>query len=229
MNPQVCEDGAGQPRQFATTRWSLILSAANSQSEEQKARDALEELCRIYWRPVFVFVCRRGYSTEDAQDLTQDFFVKILEPKWLEHADRNRGRFRTLLLTSLQNSLANAAERAHTRKRGGGVEFVSWDDWMAEAPSQLSISAQALDSLPAERLFDLRWATTVLEQALRRLREECEGKDRLRLFYALSRHLTEERDEVSYANLSASSGSGRDCRERTAAYHAATLPMPAAR
>ena len=206
MNAQVSQDGVGQPRQFATTRWSLILSAANSQSEEQKARDALEELCRIYWRPVFVFVCRRGYSTEDAQDLTQDFFVKILEPKWLEHADRNRGRFRTLLLTSLQNSLANAAERAHTRKRGGGVEFVSWDEWMAESPSRLSISAQALDSLPAERLFDLRWATTVLEQALRRLREECEGKDRLRLFYALSRHLIEERDEVSYANLSASLG-----------------------
>ena len=94
MNAQVCEEGAGQPRQFATTRWSLILSAANSQSEEQKSRDALEELCRIYWRPVFVFVCRRGYSMQDAQDLTQDFFVKILEPAWLQHADVNRGRFR---------------------------------------------------------------------------------------------------------------------------------------
>jgi RNA polymerase sigma-70 factor (ECF subfamily) len=206
VNAQVSEESAGQPRQFATTRWSLILSAANSQSEEQKARDALEELCRIYWRPVFVFVCRRGYSTEDAQDLTQDFLVKILEPNWLEHADLNRGRFRTLLLTSLQNFLVNAAEKAHTRKRGGGVEFISWDDWMAEAPSQVSISARAFDSLPAERLFDLRWATTVVEQALRRLREECEGKDRLRLFYALSRHLTEERDEVSYANLSAALG-----------------------
>ena len=101
MNPQVCEDGTGGPRQFATTRWSLILSAADSQSEEQKARDALEELCRIYWRPVFVFVCRRGYSMEDAKDLTQDFFVKIVEPNWLGHADANRGRFRTLLLTSL--------------------------------------------------------------------------------------------------------------------------------
>src|SRR5213596_2694510 len=206
MNPQVCEDGAVGPRQFATTRWSLILSAANSQSEEQKARDALEELCRTYWRPVFAFACRRGYSTEDAQDLTQDFFVKILEGNWLEHADVNRGRFRTLLLTSLQHFLVNAAERRHTRKRGGGVEFVSWDDWMAEAPSQLSISARALDSLPAERLFDLRWATTVAEQALRRLREECAGKDRLRLFYALSPHLTEDRDEVSYANLSAALG-----------------------
>ena len=99
-----------------------------------------------------------------------------------------------------------AAEKTRTRKRGGGVQFVSWDDWMAEAPSQLSISAHALDSLPAERLFDFRWATTVVEQALRRLREECEGKDRLRLFYALSPHLTEERDEVSYAKLSAALG-----------------------
>ena len=206
MNAQVCEEGAGDPRAFATTRWSLILSAAKSESGEQTVRDALDELCRTYWRPVFSFICRRGYSIEDAQDLTQDFFVKILERNWLEHADHNRGRFRSLLLTSLQNFLVNAAEKTHTRKRGGDVEFVSWDDWMAEAPSQLSISPHALDSLPAERLFDLRWATTVVEQALRRLREECEGKDRLRLFYALSRHLTEERDEVSYADLSAALG-----------------------
>ena len=206
MNAQVGEAGAGEPRAFATTRWSLILSAAHSEGGEEKARSALDELCRIYWRPVFSFICRRGYSTEDAQDLTQDFFVKILGRNWLEHADRNRGRFRSLLLTSLQNFLVNAAERTHTRKRGGDMEFISWDDWMAEAPSQLSISPHALDSLPAERLFDLRWATTVVEQALRRLREECEGKDRLRLFYALSRHLTEERDEVSYADLSAALG-----------------------
>ena len=143
---------------------------------------------------------------QDAQDLTQDFFVKILEPTWLQHADVNRGRFRSLLLTSLQNFLVKAAEKTHTRKRGGGVEFVSWDDWMAEAPSQLSISAHAFDSFPPERLFDLRWATTVVEQALRRLREECVGKDRLRLFYALSPHLTEERDEVSYAKLSVALG-----------------------
>jgi RNA polymerase sigma factor (sigma-70 family) len=206
VNAQVCEEGAGAPRQFATTRWSLILSAAHSESGEEKARAALEELCRIYWRPVFVFVCRRGYSTEDAQDLTQDFFVKILEPNWLQHADAKRGRFRTFLLTSLQNFLIKAVEKTRTRKRGGDVKFISWDDWMAEAPSQLFISAHALDSLPAERLFDHRWATTVVEQALRRLREECEGKDRLRLFYALSRHLLDERDDVSYAKLSGALG-----------------------
>ena len=206
VNAQVGKEGAGEPRQFATTRWSLILSAANSEGEEQKAREALDELCRTYWRPVFSFVCRRGYSMENAQDLTQDFFVRILEPGWLQHADPHRGRFRSLLLTSLQNFLVNAAARTHTRKRGGDVQFVSWDDWVAEAPSQLSISATTLESLPPERLFDLRWAVTVAEHALRRLREECESKGKRRLFHALSGYLTAERDEVSYANLSTALG-----------------------
>jgi RNA polymerase sigma factor (sigma-70 family) len=194
------------PGVFATTRWSLVLSAAKSGSREQQAQDALAEICRTYWRPIFSFVCRRGYSTQDAQDLTQDFFVMILERNWLEHADPNRGRFRSLLLKSLQNFLINAAEKAHARKRGGDVKFISWDDWMSEAPSPVSISARALDSLPPERLFDLRWAVTVVEQALRRLREECEGKGKLRLFHALSGYLAAERDEVSYAKLSTALG-----------------------
>jgi RNA polymerase sigma-70 factor (ECF subfamily) len=197
---------AGQPREFVTTRWSLILSAANLTNEEQKARDALAELCRTYWRPIFSFVRARGYSIEDAQDLTQDFFVTILKKNWLHHADRNRGRFRSLLLRSLQNFLVNATEKSHTRKRGGGVEFISWDDWMAEAPSQLFVPLQAFDSLPPERIFDFTWATTVVEHAVQRLREECESKGKLWLFQALSSHLTDERDEVSYAKLSAELG-----------------------
>jgi RNA polymerase sigma-70 factor (ECF subfamily) len=205
VNAQVAE-GAGEPRRFVTTRWSLILSAANSKNGEQKAREALDELCRSYWRPIFSFVWRRGYSMQDAQDLTQDFFVRILEPGWLQHADPNRGRFRSLLLKSLQNFLVNAAERTHTRKRGGDVEFISWDDWMSEAPSQLSISGHTLDSLPPERFFDLRWAVTVVEHALRRLSEECEVKGKRRLFHSLSSHLTAERDEVSFAQLSAELG-----------------------
>jgi RNA polymerase sigma-70 factor (ECF subfamily) len=130
----------------------------------------------------------------------------ILERNWFEHADPNRGRFRSLLLKSLQNFLINAAEKAHARKRGGDVKFVSWDDWMSEAPSQIPISAQALDSLPPERLFDLRWAVTVVERALRRLREECERKGKLRLFHALSGYITAERDEVSYSKLSTTLG-----------------------
>ena len=202
MNAQVCDEDAGKPRQFATTRWSLILLAANSEGKDQTSREALNELCRTYWRPIFSFVCRRGHSAQDAQDLTQDFFVMILEHHWLEQADPDRGRFRSFLLKSLQNFLIKAAEKTHARKRGGDLKFISWDDWMAEAPSQLGISAQALESLQPERLFDLRWAMAVVEQALRRLREECEEEGRLRLFNALSPFLTAERDEVSYQNLS---------------------------
>jgi len=199
-------EGEAERRVFATTRWSIVLSAGDSGSEEQKARDALAELCRTYWRPIFSFVCRRGYSAEDAQDLTQDFFVMILGNNWLQRADPNRGRFRSLLLKSLQNFLNNATDRNHAQKRGGDVKFVSWDQWMAEAPSQGSLSAKALDSLPPERIFDLRWAATVAEQALRRLREECESKGRLRLFETLSGCLTAEPADVSYSDLSATLG-----------------------
>jgi RNA polymerase sigma factor (sigma-70 family) len=206
VNGKAGDQGANGPREFVTTRWSLILSAVNSGSEEQKARDALAELCRTYWRPIFSFVRARGYSVEDAQDLTQDFFVTMLDRNWLQHADRNRGRFRSLLLRSLQNFLINAAEKAHAHKRGGDAEFISWDDWTAEAPLAFSNSAQVLESLSPERLFDLSWATTVVEHALRYLREECETKGKLWLFQALNHHLTEERDEISYAELSANLG-----------------------
>jgi RNA polymerase sigma factor (sigma-70 family) len=200
------ENGGGNgSREFVTTRWSVIFSAANG-TEEQKARDALAELCRTYWRPIFSFVRARGHSIEDAQDLTQDFFVAILKKNWLHHADRDRGRFRSLLLKSLHNFLVNAAEKTHAHKRGGDMEFISWDDWMVEGPSQLSIPLQALDSLPPERIFDLSWATTVVEHALQRLREECESKGKLWLFQALSSHLTDERNELSYANLSEALG-----------------------
>ena len=206
MTAGLSAESAGEPRAFVTTRWSLVLSAAKSGSGEGNAQDALAELCRTYWRPIFSFVCRRGYSTQDAQDLTQDFFVMILERNWFEHADPNRGRFRSLLLKSLQNFLINATEKAHARKRGGDVKFVSWDDWMSEAPSPVPISAQALDTLPPERLFDLRWAVTVVERALRCLREECERKGKLRLFHALSSFIAAERDEVSYSKLSTTLG-----------------------
>ena len=206
MDSHVALAGGSEPRVFATTRWSLILASGSAESEGQKARDALSELCRLYWRPIFAFVCRRGYSTQDAEDLTQDFFLMMLEGSWLQHADPSRGRFRSLLLKSLQNFLNDAAEKKQARKRGGDVEFVSWDDWMAEAPSHLSVSAQALESWSPERVFDLRWAATVVEQALRHLREECESKGRLRVFDAMSAYLTAERSDVSYAKLALSLG-----------------------
>ena len=205
VNRKVADGNKEGPREFVTTRWSLILSAADG-NEEQKARDALAELCRTYWQPSFWFVRARGYSVEDAKDLTQDFFVTILKDHWLQRADRRRGRFRSLLLRSLQNFLINASEKTHAHKRGGDVEFVSWDAWESEVTSQPSIPDQARDSLPPERLFDLTWATTVVEHALQRLREECESKGKLWLFQALNSHLTDERDQLSYANLSAELG-----------------------
>jgi DNA-directed RNA polymerase specialized sigma24 family protein len=178
-----------------------VLACAESQSSSVAARDALSELCRTYWRPIFAYVCRRGYSVEDAEDLTQDFFATLLQGQLLERADPNRGRFRCLILKALQDFLGHAAEKRDARKRGGDVQFVSWDDWIAETPSHLAISADAINSWSAEQLFDLRWAATVVELALRRLRVECESKGRVRLFDALSPHLTSERTDTSYADL----------------------------
>jgi len=205
MKSQAAAGDLAEPRGFGTTRWSLILSAAGSNVDEQKAREALAELCRTYWRPVFLFVSRQGHPVEEAQDLTQDFFAMVLESDWLRRADEHRGRFRSFLLKSLQNFLSHAKERTRAVKRGGRIEFVSWDEWMAEAPSQLSVPAETLH-IPPEQLFDLRWAATVVEHALQRLREECEAKGRLRLFETLSVHLTSERSDLSYANLAVSLG-----------------------
>jgi RNA polymerase sigma-70 factor (ECF subfamily) len=191
------------PNHFATTRWSVVLASAGSQGEEQKAREALDPLCESYWRPVVAFICRHGHSVADAQDLAQDFFVMVLEGNLLKLADPHRGRFRGLLLKSLQNFLRESARKGHARKHGGNVSFVSWDDWMAAAPSRFSISPAAVESWSPDRVFDLRWAATVTEHALRRLREECEAKGRLRVFDALSPCLGAERVDVSYANIAA--------------------------
>jgi RNA polymerase sigma factor (sigma-70 family) len=206
VNSSLAAEEGGAPGNFATTRWSLILTSADLGSDDQKSKQALAELCRLYWRPIFSFVCRRGNSPEDAQDLTQDFFLMMMEGNWLKHADPNRGRFRSLLLKSLQNFLNDAVAKKRAQKRGGEMQFVSWDDWMAEAPSQLTIPAKALESWPAERLFDLRWAATVVEQALRRLREECESQQKLRAFEVLRPCLGAEREDVSYPTLSQTLG-----------------------
>ena len=130
----------------------------------------------------------------------------VLEGHLLQRADPDRGRFRSLLLKALKNFLSDNADKKRARKRGGDLEFVSWDDWMAEAPSQLTVPAAALESWPAERLFDLRWAATVIEQALRRLREECESQGRLRAYEILRPCLGAEREDVSYSALSQTLG-----------------------
>lgn len=194
-------DAKGSAHYFATTRWSLILSSLDSQAIDGKAQEALAQLCRVYWRPIFAYICRSGQTVADAEDLTQDFFVRVLQGNLLKLADRARGRFRTLLLSALRNFLNDAHDKRSTARRGGGMEFISWDDWMAEAPSMLAIPSSAYQAWPAERLFDVRWAATLAEQALRRLQEECESRGRRRVFDALSKTLTADRDEINYPNL----------------------------
>ncbi len=193
---------AGEDRNFATTRWSLVLISADLDTDDHRIQQALSELCKIYWRPIFSFVSRRGYSLQDAQDLTQDFFVMILERKWLENADPARGRFRSLLMKSLNNFLNDAKEKRQARKRGGAVAFLSWDEWLAEGSSEPYAATKVMESWSAERVFDVRWATTVVEQSLHRLREECESEGRLRVYEILRPCLGAERDDVSYVDLS---------------------------
>ena len=202
MTPEPVTEGGRSPDRFSTTRWSMVLACADSTASEETARKALTELCKTYWRPVFAFICRRGYSVPDAQDLTQDFFLMVLEGDLLKRADPSRGRFRSLLLKVLQNFLANDTIKKRARKRGGDMKFVSWDEWMAEAPSHLAISAQEAEAWPAEKIYDVRWAATVVEHALRRLGEECEARGRRRVFDVLSDYLAAERQDVSYQKLS---------------------------
>jgi RNA polymerase sigma-70 factor (ECF subfamily) len=195
-------ESPGALAHFVTTRWSLIRQRLSG--EEQTGVDpGLAQLCQIYWRPIFSFIYRRGYAAADAQDLTQDFFLMIMEGKFLQSIDPKRGRFRALLLRSLKNFLIDAVARRRRQKRGGAVQFVSWEEWMAAAPAQLSLSAGAMEVSPPEMLFDAGWAAAIAEEALRRLRVECESKGRRRVYAVLHPHLASERSEICYAKLSA--------------------------
>jgi RNA polymerase sigma-70 factor (ECF subfamily) len=189
---------------FATTRWSLI-RPGGALGTPSAFNEGLAKLCQIYWRPIFTFIYRRGYSAQDAQDLTQDFFLLMLEGTLLQSADPKRGRFRSLLIKSLKNFLVDAHVKRRTLKRGGDLQFVSWETWMADAPNQL-ISVQALETSPDEAVFDRTWAAAIGEEALRRLRVECESKGRRRVYEVLNGYLTTEREEISYHDLSVALG-----------------------
>ena len=108
-----------------TTRWSVVLSCSDSATDEEKAEAALAELCKIYWRPAFAFICRQGHSVPDAQDLTQEFFGRVIKGRLIQSADRNKGRFRSLLLKALQRFLHDEVDKRHAHKRGGN----EWGDW----------------------------------------------------------------------------------------------------
>ena len=205
MRADTAVQSYGALTRFATTRWNLIRQRRDAASPSH-IDPSLTHICHVYWRPIFTFIYRRGYSAADAQDLTQDFFMVIMEGKLWESADPARGRFRSLLLKSLKNFLSIAAAKNRRHKRGGGVQFVSLEQWMLEAPPQLSMPLALFESYRPEVLFDAGWAAAVAEEALRGLRTECESKGRRRVFEVLHRYLGVERSEIRYENLSRSLG-----------------------
>ncbi|MGI9088961.1 MAG: RNA polymerase sigma factor [Chthoniobacterales bacterium] len=202
MTPELPHQPVLGHNRFDTTRWSVVLSSAARDADSANGQEALSHLCRIYWRPIFAFIFRRGYSESDAQDLTQDFFANLLEGTLLQRADPKRGKFRSLLQKALQNFLIDARDKRMARKRGGDKIFISWDDWMAEAPSQLRVPAQVLETWTAERLFDIRWAATIVGRAVGRLREECENCGRRRVFDSLQESLSNHQSAEAYDGFS---------------------------
>ncbi|MEY2572977.1 MAG: hypothetical protein QOJ87_1190 [Verrucomicrobiota bacterium] len=201
MRASADTESPGALTHFVTTRWSLIRQRCAPDAASQ-IDPGLAQLCHIYWRPIFTYIFRRGYSEHDAQDLTQDFFMMIMEGNLLQFADPNRGRFRSLLLRSLKNFLIDVAVKRRRHKRGGAVQFVSWESWMGDAPAQLSLPIAKIESSPPEALFDAGWAAAIAGEALRRLRLECESKGRRRVYEVLHPYLTAERAETCYGALS---------------------------
>jgi RNA polymerase sigma-70 factor (ECF subfamily) len=183
---------SASPGLFCTTHWSVVLAARGADSAAGQA--ALETLCRTYWYPVYAFVRRRGHGVEDAQDLAQAFFLHLLERDFLKHIARERGRFRTFLLASLTNFLIHQWERGRALKRGGDRTFVSWEELGAEE----RYAAQAVDGQTPEQLYDHRWAVTVMEQALARLRTEAQAEGKERVFVALRAFLTRQGTKADY-------------------------------
>ena len=188
------------PGEFGSTHWSVVLSAGDSKSPQ--AEDALEQLCHSYWYPLYAFVRRRGQSPEDAQDLTQEFFARLLEKKYLKLADRERGKFRAFLLTSLKHFLVNEWEKARTAKRGGGQAALPLEEELAES----RYLAEPSRELPPDQMFEKRWAITVLEQVLARLRQESVAAGKGELFELLKDFLWGDKNLASQTEIGASLG-----------------------
>jgi RNA polymerase sigma-70 factor (ECF subfamily) len=175
----------------------VVLAAGDRDSGSAEA--ALAALCQAYWYPLYAYVRRRGYSAEDAQDLTQSFFAALLQKNYLDRANRERGRFRTFLLSSLENFLANEWDRSMAQKRGGGQRAVSWDEQNAEG----RYLNELVDEMTPERIFEKRWAMTLLELVLKRMREEFLVSGKAELFEAIKPHLWSGEPAASYAQLAA--------------------------
>jgi RNA polymerase sigma-70 factor (ECF subfamily) len=174
-NRDAC-DSAG----FVATRWTVVLAAAKGRDSPEVA-DAMAELCRTYWYPLYAFIRRRGYESHEAEDLTQEFFARLLERHVLVGIDREKGKFRAFLLAAAKHFLANERDRAQAQKRGGGRAMIAWDCLNAEARYRL----EPAHDLTPERLFERRWALALLDRVLARLQAEFDEGGKTRLFEAL--------------------------------------------
>jgi RNA polymerase sigma-70 factor (ECF subfamily) len=183
-----------QPRSFQTTRWSLVVAAGGTTSPVSKA--ALDELCRLYWYPVFAFIRRSGNSADDAEDLTQGFFADLLQRDDFGTADPTRGKFRSWLLGCVKHYLANRRDHAAALKRGGGTPPLSIDRDDAEA----RYAYEPVDGVTPEQLYLRRWAMQLIGRVLAELREEMVRASKVRRFDLLEPYLVEEGD-LSYAQV----------------------------
>jgi RNA polymerase sigma-70 factor (ECF subfamily) len=185
---------------FVTTHWSVVLAAKDKSSPDSAA--ALEALCRAYWYPLYAFVRRQGHAPCDAQDLTQEFFARLLGKDYLSAAAREKGRFRTFLRVALRRFLANEWDRARRLKRGGGRAALPLDTAMAEDRYR----AEPGGGLPPDRLYERRWAMTLLDQTLGRLRAEHTAAGKAAEFEQLKGVLMAERGAINYGALAAALG-----------------------
>jgi RNA polymerase sigma factor (sigma-70 family) len=185
---------------FATTHWSVVICAG--QTASPLAQEAIEVLCRTYWYPLYAHVRRRGYDAQEAQDLTQEFFVRMLTNSYLAHADRARGRFRSYLLVALNHFLTDEWRHARAAKRGGGQPLISLDANTAESRYALEVASD----LTPERLYERAWALTLLDQAMTKLKEECLAAGKDHQFEQLGSYLTNEATQSDCAAAGAQLG-----------------------
>jgi RNA polymerase sigma factor (sigma-70 family) len=178
---------------FNTTHWSIVL-ACSGEDDARQGREALAKLFQTYWYPLYAYTRRRGYGEQDAEDLIQAFCLHLQEKHALAKADPQRGKFRTFLLSSLQNFLAHENERARAQKRGGGRELIRLDAEDAKARYQL----EPAHSVTPESIFEMRWAHALLEQTLAGLRADFAARGKQRLFESLQTFLTADSGETSY-------------------------------
>jgi len=180
-----------------TTHWSVVLSAGSA--DTTRAQAALTKLCQAYWYPLYAYVRRRGHSAHDAEDLTQEFFARFLEHHWAGTADREKGRFRTFLLSALTHFLADEWDKARAQKRGGGVHPLPLPLDTAET----RFGQEPADNHTPEQHFERRWAMTLLEQVLSHLQQEYAQEGKSALFAALNPCLVGERTAQPYSALAA--------------------------